>query len=216
MFQNLKLTGKIIGSIGVTLILTSTVSFWVTQRRINRQAEESFRDKVRQITGMAGATRAWFSANLGTLVPDRNFKHLSQVPVVAAWSVAQQYAEGQGMKFHTPSLNPRDPKNHPDPFERRALEAFQADASLNEYSERMMEDGKDVMRYAQPVRLTEDCLLCHGDPAGQKDPFGFTKEGMKVGDLRGAFSVTASTQQLVQTAGAPIRLRCFWPACSPC
>jgi len=24
------------------------------------------------------------------------------------------------------------------------------------------------MRYAQPVRLTEDCLFCHGDPVGAK------------------------------------------------
>ena len=48
-----------------------------------------------------------------------------------------------------------------------------------------------MLRYAQPVRLTSDCLICHGDPAGQKDPFGYTKEGMKAGDLRGAFVVTA-------------------------
>ncbi|HTZ96958.1 MAG TPA: methyl-accepting chemotaxis protein [Terriglobales bacterium] len=202
MFKNLKLTGKIIGSIVVTLVATSAISFWVTQRRINQQAEESFRDKVRQITGMAGATRTWFSGNLATLVPDHNFKHLTQVPVVAAWSVAREYAEGQGMKFHTPSLSPRDPKNQPDAFERQALEAFQSNSSLKEYSERVVEDGKDVMRYAQPVRVSEDCLLCHGNPAGEKDPFGFTKEGMKAGDLRGAFSVTASTQQLVQTAAS--------------
>jgi methyl-accepting chemotaxis protein len=56
------------------------------------------------------------------------------------------------------------------------------------------------MRYAQAIRLTEDCLLCHGDPAGAKDPFGYIKEGMKAGDLRGAFTVRASTEGLVQTA----------------
>ncbi len=58
------------------------------------------------------------------------------------------------------------------------------------------------MRYAQPVRLTQDCLQCHGDPAGEKDPFGYKKEGMKKGDLRGAFSVRASTDGLVKTASA--------------
>jgi len=56
------------------------------------------------------------------------------------------------------------------------------------------------MRYAQAVRLTEDCLVCHGDPVGQKDPFGYAKEGMKAGDLRGAFTVRASTEGLVKTA----------------
>jgi methyl-accepting chemotaxis protein len=122
--------------------------------------------------------------------------------VVVAWSVAQKYAEAQKMTFHTPSLAPRDPKNQPDDFERRALENFQKDASLTEYSERRVENGEDVMRYAQAVRLTEDCLLCHGDPVGQKDPFGYSKEGMKAGDLRGAFAVRASTQTLVATSRA--------------
>jgi hypothetical protein len=53
MLKKMKLNGKIMGSIALTLLLTSAVSFWITQRRVNQQAEEAFRDKVRQITGMA-------------------------------------------------------------------------------------------------------------------------------------------------------------------
>jgi len=151
---------------------------------------------------MASATRTWFSANLDTMVPGQNFKTLNQVPVVVAWSIAQAYAQQHDMQFRTPSLNPRNPKNQPDEFERRALEAFQKNPDLQEFSERENEGGKEFMYYAQAVRLTEDCLLCHGGPAGQKDPFGFAKEGMKVGDLRGAFVVKASTQGLVKTAWA--------------
>jgi len=196
----MKLNGKLLGGIAVTLLITSAVSFWITQRRVNEQAEEAFRDKVRQITGMAGATRSWFSNNMGTLVPDGNFKSLNQVPVVAAWSVAREYATAQKMEFHTPSLSPRDPKNQADDFERRALEAFQKNPSLKEYSDRTIENGQEIMRYAQAVRLTRDCLDCHGDPAGSKDPFGYTREGMQVGDLRGAFAVKAPTQVLVETA----------------
>jgi len=200
MFKHFKLSGKIVGMIVIVLAITSLISFSITQYRINRQAEEAFRDKVRQITGMAGATQAWFSDNLGSLVPDGNFKDLHQVPVVAAWSVAQNYADKNSMTFHTPSLNPRNPKNQPDDFERRALEKFQSDPELKEFSERQSVDNKEVMRYAQPVRLTQDCMVCHGGPAGQKGPFGYAKEGMRVGDLRGAFAVTASTDQLVSTA----------------
>ena len=200
MFKHFKLSGKTVGTIVVVLAVTSIISFWITQRRINRQAEESFRDKVRQITGMAGATQGWLSDNLSTLIPDKSFKDLKQVPVVAAWSVAQRYANKNGMEFHTPSLIPRDPKNQPDDFGRRALEMFQQDPELNEFSERQTVDGKGVMRYAQPVRLTQDCLVCHGGPAGQKDPFGYTREGMMAGDLRGAFTVSASTDQLLATS----------------
>jgi methyl-accepting chemotaxis protein len=200
MLKKMKLNSKILGSITLVLLLTSAASFWLTQRRVNQQAEEAFCDKVRQITGMAGATRTWFSDNIDTMVPGKNFKSLNQVPVVVAWSVASQYATAQGMEFHTPSLTPRDPKNQPNEFERRALEAFQKDSSLKEYSDRTVENGKEIMRYAQAVRLTQDCLFCHGDPVGAKDPFGYAKEGMKVGDLRGAFTVRASTEALVQTS----------------
>jgi methyl-accepting chemotaxis protein len=202
MFKRMKLTGKIVGAIVVTLAVTSAISFWITQHRVNQQAEDAFRDKVRQITGMASATRTWFSGNLDSIVPGGNFKNIKQVPVVVAWSVAQDYANENNMTFHTPSLNPRDPKNRPDEFERRALEAFQRDPELKEYSERMVDNGKDEMRFALPVRLTQDCLVCHGDPVGAKDPFGYTKEGMKVGDLRGAFVITASTEELVKTSSS--------------
>src|SRR5580658_400170 len=123
MFSRLKLSGKIVGTIVVVLAVTSLISFWITQHRINQQAEEGFRDKVRQITGMATATQLWFSSNLPTLVPDGKFRDLSQVPVGAAWRVAQSYADNNAMTFRPPSLTPRNPKNQPDEFERRALEA---------------------------------------------------------------------------------------------
>jgi methyl-accepting chemotaxis protein len=202
MFSQLKLSGKIVGTIVIVLSITSIISFWITQRRINQQAEEAFRDKVRQITGMAGTTQAWFSDNLDTLVPGGDFKDLNQVPVVAAWRIAERYADKNNMTFRTPSLSPRNPKNQADDFERRALEMFQKDPALKEFSERQTVGGKEVMRYAQPIRITQDCLVCHGSPVGQKGPYGFAKEGMKVGDLRGAFAVTASTDQLVSTSNS--------------
>jgi methyl-accepting chemotaxis protein len=121
---------------------------------------------------------------------------------VVAWNVAQKYADAHDMKFRTPALAPRDPKNRADQFEQRALDIFQKDPSVKEYDERRFENGEEVLRYAQPVRITNDCLFGHGDPVGAKDPFGYTKEGMKVGDLRGAFVIRASTAGLVTNAYA--------------
>ena len=198
MFKNLKLSAKLLGAIVLVLALTSGSSLWIMQNRINRQADEAFRDKLRQITGMATATRNWFAGNIDVMVPNRSFKHLEQVPVVVAMSTAAEYAGREGMSFRTPSLNPRNPKNQATEFERRALEAFQKNPSLEEFAERVQVDGREVMRYAQPVRVTQDCLQCHGDPAGEKDPFGYPKEGMKVGELRSAFVLEAPTATLVQ------------------
>ena len=196
MLSKWKLTSKIAGSIAITLALMSAVGFLITQNRINSQAENTFIDKLRKTDGMAGTIRTYFSANVDTYVSNHEFKQLKQVPVVVAWNIARSYAESQGMKFSTPSLHPRDPQHAPDTFEREALMAFEANGDLKEYYKREILDGQPVMRYAQPVRLTRDCLYCHGDPAGAKDPFGFAKEGMKEGDLRGAFVVTAPLDTL--------------------
>jgi len=198
MFRSLKLSAKLIGVIALVLAVTSGISFWILQSRINRQAEDAFRDQLRQITGMASATRSWFAANIEVLVPNRDFKHLEQVPVVVAMRTAEEYAGKEGMTFRTPSLHPRNPKNQATEFERQALEAFEKDASLPEFAERVTVAGREVMRYAQPVRVAQDCLQCHGDPAGEKDPFGYPKEGMKVGELRAAFVLEAPTGVLVQ------------------
>src|SRR5690349_12431448 len=200
MFANLKMSAKILGAITIVLSVTSGISFWVMQGRINRQEEEAFHDKLRQITGMASATRSWFAGNIGIMVPNQDFKHLEQVPVVVAMRTAEQYASKEGMKFRTPSLHPRNPKNQATEFERLALEAFEKDPSLDEYSQRLTIDGREVMRYAQPVKVAQDCLQCHGDPVGAKDPFGYPKEGMKVGELRAAFVLEAPTETLVQNA----------------
>jgi methyl-accepting chemotaxis protein len=191
MFNTLKLTPKIAGSIAFTLFVTSVIGFFVTQNRINSQAQDAFIDTLRKTDGMAGAVRTYFSSNVDAYVPNHQFKQVNQVPVVVAWNIAREYAESQGMKFSTPSLHPRNSKHAPDDFERDALTRFESDGEMKEYFKRSTVDGQEVMRYAQPVRLTQDCLLCHGDPAGEKDPFGYAKEGMKVGDLRGAFVVTA-------------------------
>jgi len=202
MFTNLKMSAKILGAITLVLSITSGISFWVMQSRINRQAEEAFRDKLHQITGMASAARNWFAGNVDIMVPNRDFKHLEQVPVVVAMRTAEQYASKQGMSFRTPSLHPRNPKNQATPFERRALEAFEKDSSLPSFSERLTVDGREVMRYAEPIRVAQDCLQCHGDPAGAKDPFGYAKEGMKADELRAAFVLEAPTETLVQNARA--------------
>jgi methyl-accepting chemotaxis protein len=198
----LKLTAKIAGIILATLAITSTIGFLITERRVNAQAEASFVDRLRKTDGMATEVRTYFSQNVEDYVPHRKFKRLSQVPVVVAWTVAREYAESQGMKFSTPSLTPRNPKNMASGFESEALRAFVQNPVLKEYYRRDTSDGKALMRYAQPVRLTEDCLFCHGDPVGAKDPFGYQKEGMKVGDLKGAFVVTAPLDELTKTARA--------------
>ena len=72
------------------------------------------------------------------------------------------------------------------------LEAYEIDKETNS------------LRYFRPVKLTNTCLLCHGDPANSMalwgssdgmDPTGSRMENWKAGEIHGAFEVIQSLDQ---------------------
>ena len=128
-------------------------------------------------------------------------KILSAVPVVSAWEAAQKKQEEAGYEFRTPKNQPRNKRNTPDPFESEALAALEAGAE--EYWG--IDENMNAIRYLRPVKLTENCLLCHGDPATSnaiwgntegKDPTGVTMENWKAGEVHGAFETIFSMDDL--------------------
>jgi diguanylate cyclase (GGDEF)-like protein len=83
--------------------------------------------------------------------------------------IAEEY---EGIKMHITSLKPIRKENAPKPWERKALQAF--NAGLREKGEFF--DG--VYRYMAPLKTEKSCLKCH------------KAQGYKVGDIRGGISVT--------------------------
>lgn len=126
-------------------------------------------------------------------------KVLAAVPIVTAWQTLMDRAEEGGYELYTPKLNPRNDKNTPDPVAEQALLAFQADSKMAEYEH--FDSAANQIRYFRPIRLTQDCLICHGDPKTSValwgngdgiDPTGYVMENKKVGDLHGAFEIRQS------------------------
>lgn len=90
-------------------------------------------------------------------------------------------------------LEPRNALDEPDDFERAALAAF-ATGEATEYTGFVEGDGgRREFRYVGAIYLTDTCMECHGGPAGDLDVTGFAKEGMEVGDVGGAVSITMPT-----------------------
>ncbi len=87
------------------------------------------------------------------------------------------YAAKQGMgQFNVTSLNPMNPDNIPDKFERGSLEQFdqgRAEAVSIEKSE-----DSQRLRYMAPLKVDSGCLECH------------TGQGYDIGDIRGGMSVS--------------------------
>ncbi|OHD19375.1 MAG: hypothetical protein A2Z98_05800 [Spirochaetes bacterium GWB1_27_13] len=126
-------------------------------------------------------------------------KILSVIPVVASWESAQRKAEEGGYKFRVPKFSPRKPENIPNELEAKVLKKFEDNSNLKEYFE--FDKKNNEIHYFRPIKLTETCLLCHGDPANSKelwgnniglDPTGSKMEGWKVGQVHGAFEMTMS------------------------
>jgi methyl-accepting chemotaxis protein len=84
------------------------------------------------------------------------------VPVVAAWRSIERTAADEGYDFRVPKFQPRNPKNEPTPEEAAILRQFEG-ANVTEYF--AVDEAHNQIVYARPIRLSADCLICHGSPA---------------------------------------------------
>jgi methyl-accepting chemotaxis protein len=148
---------------------------------------------VRQSISQLGASGAFDRAKLleeyrrsGDL---RNSTLYKTIPVVAAWEAAGKAAKEDGFDFRVAKHQARNPKNLPTPAEEEILKFFDQPGS----EEYFLADRKNnTIVLARPVKLTQDCMACHGDPANSptkdgKDIVGFTMENWKVGEVHGTF-----------------------------
>jgi methyl-accepting chemotaxis protein len=120
------------------------------------------------------------------------------VPVVAAWQSIRSVAEKEGYTFRVPARKPRDPRNVPSGDEAKILSWLERNRGQDYFA---IDKDKDEAVYARAVVLSEDCMICHGNPATSKtgdgkDPLGFPMENWKAGDMHGAFVLRGSTREL--------------------
>ncbi len=87
-----------------------------------------------------------------------------------------------GVRGHITSLNPIRPQNIPDPWEKKALQAFE-DGKIEVSSVEEME-GEENLRFMRPLMTEKGCLKCHA------------VQGYKEGDIRGGISVSVPMKAL--------------------
>ena len=169
----------------------------ITYQRINdiRQgAEQALIDKSIGITLMAEATRDRMAdkMRLGVIKPFDEMtpqQIMEAVPIITALQVAADKAQEAGYEFRSPKVSPRNSKNTPDDLEKSVLSEFKE----GKIDHKVIVENNHI-RYFRPIRLTEECLYCHGDNRGDKDVTGGTKEGWRVGEIHGAFEIISSLE----------------------
>lgn len=189
------LSFKFIVGCSLTLLATLGATFYVFNERqeqlIIRQAENEARAVFRQIVLM----RRWIADHGGVFVErlprsqpspfltdpeilDREGRHYTKETPAMVTKELSKYSREEGLFwFHITSLKLTNPENAPDPFERRALLAFDQE-NLREFTAIETIDRQSYLRYISPLYVEEACLKCH------------LAQGYKVGDVRGAISVS--------------------------
>ncbi len=216
------LRGKIVllGVLLPTILITILMRLYISEARDKNI--NAFTAKARAICLTAESTRDEMEAKwaLG-LFSVKQVQDLAQqgeldkvvatVPVFSAWQAAMRKAEEGGYTFKVPKFSPRNPKNSPDPLEARALNHMK-DNQVDEYYE--VDPEINAVRYFRAIKLSETCLLCHGDPlTSQKlwgntrgiDPTGGPMENWKVGEIHGAFEVIQSLDEADQQLASSIK-----------
>ena len=128
----------------------------------------------------------------------RNSKIYKTIPIVATWEAIQNSADEEGYTFRVTKENPRNKENTPTPNEKEILSYF-AQNDAEEYYQ--VDKKNNLITYARPIKLSQDCMVCHGDPKKSMtgdglDPLGFVMENKKPGDFHGAFILTGNMDEL--------------------
>ena len=184
---------KIAVSIGVIMVALMAVDILWNLSLQNAQAENEAREKAEVLASEMRAAWDFVDMNQDVInrAEDGTFRTKHLVCVVAAKSISMLFTTETDYSIRFTNDTPRQAANAPDEFEQEALAAFNADPERKAFW-RVVDagDGTRVFRYTEPLNVTESCLECHGDPVGELDQYGYPKEGMQVGQVGGAMSIT--------------------------
>ena len=122
-------------------------------------------------------------------VPDRdvitnNGAQLTKInPAYMTRQISELAMQHNGVQFHITSLKPIRPENKPDDWERQNLIAFEQ--GTEERIELIKDPNGSIYRYMAPLFVKQACMKCH------------SKQGYKVGDIRGGISINIPATSLL-------------------
>ena len=192
--MRLGLKGKFILIIGIILTLSYTVLMIYNTKIQNRLVIGLAEQQARILGDQIQITRQWVADHNGIFIirqkdePQNpyldnpviqsvdNQIFIKRNPAMVTRELSE-YASRSGFPwFKVTSLNPVNPDNAPDDFERNSMEMFSKGKKEN-ISISHEKEGR-VLRYASPLLVKASCLNCHAE------------QGYKLGDIRGALSIS--------------------------
>ena len=191
----MKLRVTFIIGIGLALIFSYTLIFVVIIRMQHELVIGQAMQQARMLFHQIIMTREWVSDHNGLFfikgdnAPENPYLRNSNLTTTSGVILVKrnpamvtrelsEYASRAGYgRFRVTSLKPVNPLNSPDDFEKENLTQFSAHR-IQERGELVSEKTGRTLRYIAPLITNQSCLSCHAE------------HGYKVGDIRGALSIT--------------------------
>jgi len=217
MFNNLKLATRIVTITLAILFAVVAVNYVVFTRGYNSRAQDALVEKAKAFTAVADeaknhasllhqtgafneealATELSRDLAAGKRVDETRF--FKTIPVVAGWTAAQDAAQREHIEFRISSFDARNKDHEPKPgsFEEGLLRKLSAQVVAGQGDFIQAVDKTDnSLHFLRAIRLTENCLMCHGAPGSKwdkagtgKDPTGHAMESWVAGQMHGSYHV---------------------------
>lgn len=173
------------------LILILSATFLYCLHLQNEAERLLINQEARAVTQLFESMQLYLSAkqDLINQGPDGSYHFKGLNPEAVGKGVADMFNRVSDHRIKLTNLEPRNPDNLPDEFEKRALLAMRADSGVKDYTGEIKRGGDRFYYYVKRLTLTPECMDCHGKPRGTPDITGHPSEGKHVGDFGGAISV---------------------------
>lgn len=190
--SNVSLKTKFIALMVGLIVVACVVNLSWTSVSKQAQMENELQEKGRVLSQQMDAVWQFMASNQDRLEEisfTENGVYQGLHCAIVGRSIAQSFSTESDYVTRFVNFSPRNSANEPDEVESAALTLFSSDSNVTEYYEISEYDGERVFRYLAPMQINENCLDCHGTPAGEIDVTGYPKEGWEAGDIGGAISI---------------------------
>ncbi len=147
-------------------------------------------------------------------------KIFGTIPVVAGWTAAEEAAKKENIEFHLDAFEARNSKNEPEPgtFDEGMLRELSAKVKAGgEGVIHGIDEKTNTLNYMRAIKLTADCMMCHGKPGNEfdtdkdgKDPLGFPMESWEVGQMHGAYHIRMPLDKVDAQVEAFLKSAAMW------
>ena len=122
------------------------------------------------------------------VINQRGIGYKNFIPATFGSQTARKFSNRSHVTIKQTTLNPRNLKNTPDPYEEAVLNRLARQTAVTAPTVEWVDGGR-LLRTVMPIYYSDDCLTCHGSPKGILDISGYPREGAQAGALAGAISI---------------------------